>query len=89
MSKTVRAIAITAAICIPLGAFGKDALKGHPNLQKARAALNDADSWITASQKANEWTPGTEGGHGQKAKEAISLAKDELRQAAEYLDSHQ
>lgn len=88
MSKTIRAIAITAAICIPLGAFGKDALRGHPNLEKARASLNDADQWIAASQKANEWSPGTEGGHGQKAKEAISLAKDELKLAAEYLDAH-
>ena len=81
-------IVLTAAICLPIGAFAKDALKGHPNLEKARAALNDADKWITASQKANEWTVGDEGGHGQKAKEAITLAKDELKLAADYVNSH-
>jgi hypothetical protein len=89
MSKTIRTIAITAAICIPLGAFAKDRLRGHPNLQKARASLNDAEAWITESQRANEWSPGAEGGHGNRAKEAIQLAKEELRLAAEYLDSHQ
>ena len=77
--KKLATIAITAAICLPLGAFAKDALKGHPNLEKARAALNDADNWITKSQAANEWD---EGGHAKKAKEAITLAKDELKAAA-------
>jgi len=83
--KKLATIAITAAICLPLGAFAKDALKGHPNLEKARAALNEADKYITASQAANEWG-GDEGGHGKKAKEAISLAKDELKAAADFLN---
>ena len=78
--KNLKIILITAAITVPLGAFGAGALKGHPNLEKARAALNDADKWITASQKANEWD---EGGHAKKAKEAIDVAKDELKAAAE------
>jgi hypothetical protein len=82
--KNVKTILITAAICLPLGAFGAGALKGHPNLEKARASLNDADKWITASQKANEFD---EGGHANKAKDAISLAKDELKAAAEYDNS--
>jgi hypothetical protein len=77
--KKIATIVITAAICLPLGAFAKDALKGHPNLEKARTSLNDADKWITASQAANEWD---EGGHAKKAKEAITLAKDELKLAA-------
>lgn len=83
--KTISAIALTAAICLPLGAFAKDKLAGHPNLEKARASLDEADKFITESQKANEWG-GDEGGHGKKAKEAISLAKDELRQAADFLN---
>ena len=78
--KNLKTVLITAAICLPLGAFGAGALKGHPNLQKARTALNDADKWLTASQKANEWD---EGGHAKKAKEAIDTAKDELKAAAE------
>ena len=80
MSK-LTTIVLTAAIAFPLGVYAKDALKGHPNLEKARTSLNDADKWITASQKANEFD---EGGHAAKAKDAISLAKDELKQAAEF-----
>jgi hypothetical protein len=85
----LRVILITAAIALPLGAFAKDAmLKGHPNLEKARAALNDADRWISASQKANERVWGDEGGHGKRAKEAIATAKQELDLAAEWVNSH-
>jgi hypothetical protein len=84
-----RTIAITALICLPLGAFAKDVmLKGHPNLQKARASLGDADKWITASQQANEGVWKDEGGHGQRAKEAITTAKNELDLAAEWVNSH-
>ena len=86
----LRTVLITAAIALPLGAFAKDAmLKGHPNLQKARAALNDADRFITASQKANEHVWGDEGGHGKRAKEAIATAKQELDLAAEWVNSHE
>ncbi len=88
MSK-LATIAITAAICLPLGAFAGDAvLKGHPNLQKARAAANDAEKWITKSQEANEKVWGDEGGHGKEAKEAIQRAKHELDLAAEWVNSH-
>ncbi|HEY1817080.1 MAG TPA: hypothetical protein VGG74_32255 [Kofleriaceae bacterium] len=88
MSK-LTTIVLTAAVCLPLGAFAKDAvLKGHPNLQKARTSLNDADHWISESQKANEkvWTD--EAGHGQKAKAAIATAKSELDAAAEWVNRH-
>ena len=86
----LRTVLITAAIALPLGAFAKDAmLKGHPNLQKARAALNDADRFITASQKANEHVWGDEGGHGKRAKEAIATAKQELDLAAQWVNSHE
>ena len=88
MSK-LRIAVLTAAIALPLGAFAKDAmLKGHPNLEKARASLNDAERFITASQKANERVWGDEGGHGKKAKEAIQAAKQELDLAAEWVNSH-
>ena len=88
MSK-LRIAVLTAAIALPLGAFAKDAmLKGHPNLEKARASLNDAERFITASQKANERVWGDEGGHGKKAKEAIQTAKQELDLAAEWISSH-
>jgi hypothetical protein len=86
----LRTIVITAVIALPLGAFAKDAvLKGHPNLAKARASLNDADRFITASQKANEHVWGDEGSHGKRAKEAIATAKQELDLAAEWVNSHE
>ena len=88
MSK-LRTFIIGAAVALPLIALAKDpVLAGHPNLEKARAALNDADKWIAESQKANEHVWGDEGGHGKRAKEAISTAKHELDLAAEWVNSH-
>ncbi len=88
MSK-LSTIALTAAICLPLGAFAKDVmLKGHPHLQKAHTALNTAWVEITESQKANEKVWGDEGGHGKQAKDAIEAAKKELDLAAEWVNSH-
>jgi len=86
--KTLASIALTAAVCLPVGAFAKDViLRGHPNLQKARTALNEADRFIARSQEANEavWTD--EGGHGRAAKEYITKAKQELDLAAEWVNS--
>ena len=81
--------AATLALGLPLGAFAKDAmLRNHPNLEKARAALNDAERYITASQKANEGVWKEEGGHGQKAKESIEEAKRQLDLAAEWVNKH-
>jgi hypothetical protein len=87
MSK-LRTIALTAAICLPLGAMADVMLKGHPHLQAAHKALNTALTEITASQKANEKVWGDEGGHGKQAKEAIESAKKELDLAAEWVNSH-
>ncbi len=70
---------IVALVALPLGVFAGGALKGHPHLEKARDLLNSADTQITDAQKANEFDLG---GHAAKAKDAISLAKEELRQAA-------
>jgi hypothetical protein len=89
MSK-LRTFIIGAAVALPLIAVAKDpVLKGHPNLEKARAALNEADKFISESQKANEKVWGDEGGHGKRAKEAIESAKKELDLAAEWVNSHQ
>jgi hypothetical protein len=87
MSK-LTTILLTAAIAFPAGIFAGP-MRGHPQLESARNDLNAAERHITRSQEANEWSPGDEGGHGQKAKEAIQLAKDELRQAAEFLNRHE
>ncbi len=86
--KTLATIALTAAVCLPVGAFAKDViLRGHPNLQKARTALNEADRFIARSQEANEPVWGDEGGHGRAAKEYIGKAKQELDLAAEWVNS--
>ena len=84
----LRTIMITALITLPLGAVAGAALKGHPNLEKARNSLNDADKYINASQHANEAVWKDEGGHGQKAKELISQAKEQLDAAAEWVNHH-
>ncbi|HEX4419002.1 MAG TPA: hypothetical protein VH165_13920 [Kofleriaceae bacterium] len=81
-------ILLTAIIALPLGAVAGGALRGHPNLEKARNSLNDADRYIEASQKANEGVWKDEGGHGQKAKEMIGQARAELDRAAEWVNKH-
>jgi hypothetical protein len=81
---------VSAVIFFPLGVLASDqVLKGHPNLQQARHSLSDAQDWISKSQAANEHVWGVEGGHGQKAKEAIGNAKRELDLAAEWVNSHE
>lgn len=83
-----RTILLTAIVALPLGAVAGGALRGHPNLEKARAALNDADRYIAASQRANEGVWKDEGGHGQRAKELIGQAKEEIEKAAEWVNHH-
>ena len=79
---------LAAAIAFPAGVLAGDPmLRGHPNLQKAHKALNDADHWITESQRANEGIWGLEGGHGHRAKEFIAKAKIELDLAAEWTNT--
>ena len=86
MSK-LRIIALTALLAAPAGFLAaQPALRGHPNLQKARVALNNAEMWISASQEANEAVWKDEGGHGQKAKALIEQAKVQLDAAAEWVN---
>jgi hypothetical protein len=75
-----RTVLVTALIALPLGVYAGGALKGHPNMTAAKTALDTAWTKITAAQKANEFQLG---GHGEKAKDAIKLAVDELKLAAE------
>lgn len=84
----LRTVLFTAIIALPLGAIAGGALRGHPNLEKARSALNEADRFIEASQRANEGVWKDEGGHGQKAKELIGQAKEQLNLAAEWVNHH-
>ena len=79
MSK-LRTVLITAAVVFPIGVFAAGPLKGHPNLQAADKALATAWEKISAAQKANEFDME---GHAAKAKDAIKLAVDEIKLAAE------
>jgi hypothetical protein len=88
MRSTIMTVLLTAAIALPVGYVAAGPLKGHPNLEKARNSLNDADRFISKSQEANEGVWKDEGGHGQKAKEHISAAKQELDLAAEWVNHH-
>ena len=76
----VKTIILTAAVALPLGFAVAGPLKGHPNLQAADKALATAWDKITAAQKANEFDMD---GHAAKAKDAIKLAVDEVKLAAE------
>ena len=79
---------------MPLAAFAGDtmklhpALKGHPNLIKAEKDLSNAFGAITKSQDAHECVFGIEGGHGDKAKEAIAAAQKQVFDAAEWVNTH-
>ena len=79
MSK-LRVALISALVALPIGVYAGGVMKGHPNLEGARNALNNAEAKIVAAQRANEFDLG---GHAAKAKELISTAKEELRLAAE------
>jgi hypothetical protein len=79
MSK-LRTIVLTTAIACPFGALVAGPLRGHPNLQAARVEVDRAWERITVAQKDNEFDME---GHAAKAKEALRLAVDELKLAAE------
>jgi uncharacterized protein (DUF1786 family) len=68
---------------------GHPALKGHPNLIAAEKDLIGAYDAVVRSQEANECVFGVEGGHGQKAKEAIDVAFKQVTEAAEWVNTHE
>jgi hypothetical protein len=80
MKNTIKTMVITTAVAFPLGLFAAGATKGHPNLTAADKALTTAWEKISAAQKANEFDMD---GHAAKAKDAIKLAQDEVKLAAE------
>lgn len=96
MSK-LRTVVVPLALFVSLGvALGKgddmkphSALKGHPNLVKAEKGLFAAKQAVSKSQEANECVFGLEGGHGQKAKEAIEAAAKQVYEAAEWVNTHE
>jgi len=87
MSKTKKILFVTliAALAFTGGILTAGPLRGHPNLEHARDHLNAAWEDIQHAQSANEWDLGH---HAEKAKELISQAKEEVRQAAEVSNEH-
>jgi len=51
----------------------------HPNLAAAQRSCADAMQKITAAQQANVWDMN---GHAKKAKELLTEASEEIKQAA-------
>lgn len=79
-----RALVITA-IAAPLTlAFAKGPANNvgqrHPNMAAAQDLIGKAYDRLEAAQKANEYDLG---GHAKRAKEALKLAADEIKLAAE------
>ena len=87
MKKTlIRATVLALVVAAPLGlALAKDPVqnvsaKKHPNIAAAQKLAVEAFEKVEAAQKANEFDMD---GHAQKAKDALKLANDELKLAAE------
>ena len=77
-------VATFAAILIAGVVFAQRPAKNvdpgrHPNLARAQTHCQNAFDAIVAAQNANEWDMG---GHAQKAKELLSQASSEIKQAA-------
>ena len=91
----LRNVLVASVLCLSAGvAFSGDMkahgpLKGHPNLINAEKSLHAAAKSITKSQEANECAFGVEGGHGQKAKEAIETAEKQVWDSAEWVSTHE
>jgi hypothetical protein len=92
----LRNIFVASALCLSAGvAFGGNdmkphgTLRGHPNLITAEKDLAASVKSITKSQEANECVFGVEGGHGQKAKEAVEAAAKQVWESAEWVSTHE
>jgi hypothetical protein len=58
----------------------------HPNIAAAQRLSSEAFDRLETAQKANEFDLG---GHAQKAKDALKLANDEMKLAAETSNRNQ
>jgi hypothetical protein len=92
MNKWTLALGLTAALAlggVALAQEGRTPVENvgrhHLNLEKAQELGKEAYAAISASQNANEFD---EGGHGQKAKELLEQANQEMSLAAQYLNEH-
>ena len=86
MSKSIlRALVVVTTIAAPLTvAFARGPAQNvgnkHPNLAAAQGLVGQAYDRLEAAQNANEFDLG---GHAKRAKEALKLANDEIKLAAQ------
>jgi hypothetical protein len=76
-----------SVLCVASFAGGVLVAQGprRPNLMAAQDLINRAYDRIVAAQQANEWDMN---GHAARAKELLSQAKGEIREAAEAASHH-
>jgi len=84
MLSAIAGLAMAGLFIIPSIAAGP--LAGHPNLQAARHAIEQA---LAACKRAHAGKQtGEFGGHRDKAEQLLEQANQELDAAAEYANSH-
>jgi hypothetical protein len=84
MMRTMLAMALGVTLAVGGAAWAKGKDK-HVNLTAAHHAMEQAEKKLTAAQHANEYDLG---GHAQKAKELLTQALEELKQARETANAH-
>lgn len=80
MKKIILAAAMTAFLGFGAGVSAHPKHSEHPNIAAAHKLIMKAMKRIDAAQKANEFDLG---GHAAKAKDLLSQAENELKQAME------
>ena len=76
MIAAVSLLLLTSTVLVAQGRVSKNR---HPNLAAAQRACDSAIRKVTAAQTANEWDMG---GHAKKAKELLTQASAEIKEAA-------
>ena len=89
-SSILRALVVVTAITVPLTAAlargpAENIGRKHPNLAAAQGFVEKAFERVEAAQNANEFDLG---GHAKRAKEALKLASDEMKLAAQTANGH-
>ena len=91
MNKNLFCSAVMCAVLAPgLAMFGQGPVQNinpshHANLASAQASIAHATQKIDAARQYNRERLG---GHGQKAKDLLARASEELKLAAEYANQH-
>lgn len=80
MKNIVIAAAVVVCLGFAAGVSARPKHSGHPNLAAAHKLIMKAMKRIDAAQKANEFDLG---GHAAKAKDLLTQAEAELKQAME------